>query len=47
MPIIRVAQIQRYYLCRAFRTRPFRRTRTQTQVRNSDSDLRNRDFPTL
>jgi hypothetical protein len=35
---------------RAFRTRPFRRTRTQTEVRNSDSDsgsdLRNRDFPT-
>jgi hypothetical protein len=33
---------------RAFRTRPFRRTRTRTQakVRNSDSDLRNRDFPT-
>jgi hypothetical protein len=30
---------------RAFRTRPFRRTRTQTEVRNSDSDLRNRDFP--
>jgi hypothetical protein len=34
----------------AFRTRPFRRTRkrtrTQTEVRNSDSDLRNRDFPT-
>jgi hypothetical protein len=26
--------------------RPFRRTRTQTEVRNSDSDLRNRDFPT-
>jgi hypothetical protein len=24
---------------RAFRTRPFRRTRTQTEVRNSDSDL--------
>jgi hypothetical protein len=24
--------------CRAFRTRPFRRTRTQTEVRNSDSD---------
>jgi hypothetical protein len=35
---------------RAFRTRPFRRTRTQTEVRNSDSDsgldLRNCDFPT-
>jgi hypothetical protein len=31
---------------RAFRTRPFRRTRTQTKVQNSDSDLRNRDFPT-
>jgi hypothetical protein len=33
---------------RAFRTRPYRRTRTrtQTEVRNSDSDLRNRDFPT-
>jgi hypothetical protein len=35
---------------RAFRTRTFRRTRTQTEVRNSDSDsgsdLRNRDFPT-
>jgi hypothetical protein len=29
---------------RAFRTRPFRRTRTQAEVRNSD--LRNRDFPT-
>jgi hypothetical protein len=29
---------------RAFRTRPFRWTRTE--VRNSDSDLRNRDFPT-
>jgi hypothetical protein len=28
------------------RTRPFRRTRTLTEVRNSDSDLRNRDFPT-
>jgi hypothetical protein len=24
---------------RAFRTRPFRRTRTQTEVRNSDSDF--------
>jgi hypothetical protein len=43
-----------YEFTRAFRTRPFRRTRTQTQteVRNSDSDsdsgsdLRNRDFPT-
>jgi hypothetical protein len=33
-------------ISRAFRTRPFRRTRTQTEVRNSDSDLRNRDFPT-
>jgi hypothetical protein len=37
---------------RAFRTRPFRRTgtRTQTEVRNLDSDsgsdFRNRDFPT-
>jgi hypothetical protein len=37
----------RMVICRAFRTRPFRRT--QTEVRNSDSDsgsdLRNRDFP--
>jgi hypothetical protein len=33
-------------LSRAFRTRPFRRNRTQTEVRNSDSDFRNRDFPT-
>jgi hypothetical protein len=33
-------------ITRAFWTRPFRRTRTQTEVRNSDSDLRNRDFPT-
>jgi hypothetical protein len=33
---------------RAFRTRPFRWTRTQTEVQNSDSgsDLRNRHFPT-
>jgi hypothetical protein len=34
---------------RAFLTRPFRRTWTQTEVRNSDSDsgsdLRNCDFP--
>jgi hypothetical protein len=38
------------YMVRAFQTRTFRRTRTQTEVRNSDSDsgsdLRNRDFPT-
>jgi hypothetical protein len=43
--VVKVAQ-----RARAFRTRPFRRTRTQTEVRNSDSDsgsdLRNRDFPT-
>jgi hypothetical protein len=38
-----------HIIFRAFRTRPFHRTltRTQTEVRNSDSgsDLRNRDFP--
>jgi hypothetical protein len=42
--------IQDIALTRAFRTRPFRRTRTQTEVRNSDSDLgsdlRNRDLST-
>jgi DNA mismatch repair protein MSH2 len=51
----RLEQLNRSYLSvsifplatsRAFRSRPFRRTRTQTDVRNSDSDLRNRDFPT-
>jgi hypothetical protein len=40
----------RVLLGRAFRTRPFHRTRTQTEVRNSDSDsgsdFRNCDFPT-
>jgi hypothetical protein len=37
----------KYMDARAFWTRLFRRTRTrtQTEVRNLDSDLRNRDFP--
>jgi hypothetical protein len=42
-------QLLKILFSRAFRTRPFHRTQTQTQteVRNSDSgsDLRNRDFP--
>jgi hypothetical protein len=31
---------------RAFQTWPFHLTWTQSEVQNSDSDLRNRDFPT-
>jgi hypothetical protein len=40
--------VQKIVLIRAFRTRPIRRTRTQTEISDSDSgsDLRNRDFPT-
>jgi hypothetical protein len=42
--------VRQYVICRAFWTQPFHRTRTQTKVRNSDSDsgsdIRNRDFPT-
>jgi hypothetical protein len=50
MFLTKQVQFQQDLLVRPFRTRPFRRTRTQTEVRNSDSDsgsdLRNRDFPT-